>query len=519
MAMMTPAIAAFLRAAHILLAAIVMNQVLLGASDWSQFGGDPQRTFLVHGERILKKNSVSNLKLHWKLQLDNATKELTSLTVPVVVTNVKGSSRAKSYAVVAGSDDNVFAINADTGVLLWRRHFNVTEKPKKDPDWLCPNAPTATPVVDRKKRIVYALSSDGQLHTLSLVTGEEIQAAREFTPPFAKTWSLNLVNGILYTPTSQACNTVRSAIYAMNADSGAPKQFLAMRTYGAGIWGRAGVAVSRSGTVFAGTGDGIFDPAKDQYPNTIVAVDGTTLQLKDYFTPSNHRWIAQKDLDMGNTSPVVFPYGRKELVAASGKEGVIWLLDTQAMGGADHSTPLYASELLANAGASYYGHGFWGALATREDKKHRRWLYAPAWGPPSQQTKFRITHGDAPSGSVMAFQVTGPDTKPVLTPAWRSIDMAVPEPVAIVNDVIFALSDGDNVNQNDAAGRLLTSGARSGSPNGHAILYALDAESGEVLYSSGTTIPGFAHFGGVAVADGQVFVGTWDNVVYAFSTR
>ncbi len=487
-------------------------------SDWTQFGGDSARTFVVHNEHKLTKRSVHKLKLQWKLKLDNATKELTSLTVPVVA-DVNTSSGRHRYAIVGGSDDNVFAIDAGNGRLVWRRHFKTKLKPANSPDWLCPNALTATPAIDGGKQMVYVLASSGQLYALHLATGDDAGMPRKFTPPFAKTWSLNLFQGTIYTPTSQACNSVRSAIYAMEADGGAPKQFLAMKTYGAGIWGRAGVAIDAEGTIFAGTGDGIFNPEKDQYPNTILAVDGATLQLKDYFTPKNYEWIAKKDLDMGNTTPVVFRYGSKELVAASGKVGVIWLLDAKSMGGPDHMMPLYVSPLLTNAGGSYYAHGFWGALATSTDKGGKRWLYAPAWGPATEGTKFQRSYGKAPSGSVMAFEVAGPDSQPVLKPIWRSIDMAVPEPVAIVNGVVFALSDGDDVDQNDAKGKLLKSESRASHPRGHAILYALDAATGKVLYSSGDEISGFAHFSGLAVADGRVFVATWDNTVYAFSTH
>jgi outer membrane protein assembly factor BamB len=51
---------------------------------------------------------------------------------------------------------------------------------------------------------------------------------------------------------------------------------------------------------------------------------------------------------------------------------------------------------------------------------------------------------------------------------------------------------------------------------GHAILYALDAETGKVLFSSGDTIKGFSHFSGFAVMGGRVFVGTHDGTMYAF---
>ena len=491
-------------------AAFLAGSSFAAASDWTQYGGDSQRTFLVDRDRKLNKRSAKKLRLHWQVQLENISKELNSLTVPVV------SGRT---AIVAGSDDNVFALNTESGRVLWHRHFSANQTPAQAPDWLCPNALTATPVLDAAKNVVYALTSDGQLHALNMTDGADVAPSREFVPPLAKTWSLNLFKGVVYTPTSQGCNKVRSAIYAMNAEGGAPKQFLAMHSYGAGIWGRAGTAIDSDGTVFAATGDGIFDPKTDQYPNTVLAVDGTTLKLTDYFTPKNYAWIAKKDLDMGNTSPVVFRYGNKELVAATGKLGVIWLLDAKSLGGDDHMTPLYASPVFANADASYYGKGFWGAFATRLDKKGRRWLYAPAWGPGTPQTQFKSTHGDANLGSIMAFEVTGADTHPVLTPVWQSAEMAVPAPPVIVNDVVFALSDGDDIDQNDANGRLLKSEFRAAHPRGHAVLYALDASSGQSLYSSRDAIPGFSHFSGISVANGSVFVTTWDNKVYAFGAK
>lgn len=480
------------------------------AADWTQYGGDSARTFVASPDNRLNKHTASRLKLRWKVKLENVSKELNALTVPVA---------SGDYAVVAGSNDEAYALAVSTGAVVWRRHFAPSPAEPPKPDWLCPNALNATPVIDPRTHTVYVLASDGKLYSLNLATGADSRPARDFVPPFAKTWSLNLFKGVIYTPTSQACNKVRSAIYAINAEGGESRQFLAMRTYGAGIWGRAGVAIDEEGTVFAGTGDGIFDPAKGQYPNTILAVDGKSLELKDYFTPKNYAWIAKKDLDMGNTSPVVFPYGKKELVAASGKLGVIWLLDAKCMGGSDHMTPLYASPVLANAEASYYGKGFWGAFATRLDKNGKRWIYAPAWGPKTPQTTFKRGNGEAPSGSIMAFQVTGPDKKPVLAPMWQSLDMAVPAPPIVVNDIVLALSDGDNIDQNDATGHLLASTFRATHPRGNSVLYALDAATGKVLFSSQATMPGFSHFSGISVAGGTVFAVTWDNTVYAFSVN
>ena len=50
----------------------------------------------------------------------------------------------------------------------------------------------------------------------------------------------------------------------------------------------------------------------------------------------------------------------------------------------------------------------------------------------------------------------------------------------------------------------------------HAILYALDARTGKELWSSGNDISSFAHFTGLSVANGRVYIGTYDSVVYSF---
>jgi outer membrane protein assembly factor BamB len=499
------------------LAVVVCTATLFAASsDWTMFSGDPQRTGAVKDETDLTKESVSHLKLLWKTKLENKTKELNSLTVPVVASYVYAPGGIKDYAIVAGSDDNVYSLDGETGKVVWQKHFAVNGKPSQTAYLFCPNALNATPVMDRQKLVTYVLASDGQLHSLKVVNGDEDPAPRAFTAPFAKTWSLNLANGTIYTATSNGCNGVPAAIYAIDAGGSEVRKFLAVHTYGAGIWGRAGVAAGSDGTVYATTGDGSFDAEKEQFPDSVLAVDGKTLKLKDYFTPRNNKRLWKKDLDMGNITPSVFSYKGKELVTAGGKEGYIFLLDAKSMGGADHLTPLYQSELLTNAGADFSGHGIWGAFGTYQDKGGKRWLYAPAWGPTTDAVKYPLTYGDTADGSVLAFEVTGPADNPVLQPAWKSVNMSIPEPVAIANDVVFALASGDNPVQTDPNGTLYKSDYRASHPSGHAIVYALDAQTGKVLYSSGDAIPGFSHFAGLAVAGGRVYTVTWDNTVYAF---
>ena len=103
----------------------------------------------------------------------------------------------------------------------------------------------------------------------------------------------------------------------------------------------------------------------------------------------------------------------------------------------------------------------------------------------------------------MASAGTGPSTTRSLSPAWNSPNMSVPTPVIIANGVVFALSDGDSAVQFGPSGNLLNAEDRKARA-GHAIVYALDATTGNVLFSSGDTIRGFSHFSAPAVGGGRV---------------
>ena len=506
--------------AGVLLAAALAAQ----ASEWLTFGGDAQRTGWAKKEKILTKDSLKNFGLQWKLHLDNEPKELISLTAPVVVEDVYTSKGVKDVVVVAGSSDNLYTIDADAGKLMWQKSFTVEVKPKQKPHWLCPNGLNDTPLLQKEHgglgtMNVYLITSDGKLHALNVIDGEDRFAPTQFVPPFSKNWSLNFQDNVLYTATSQGCGGAKSGVWAMDLKD--PKHPVSMfPSKNGGIWGRAGVAIGASGNVFAETGDGTFDPAQAEYSDSVVEVAPYDVKLVDFYTPANHEWITKKDLDMGNMSPVVFPFKQWELVAAAGKEGVIYLLDAKSMGGADHRTPLYRSPLLTNEDVNLAGRGFWGAFATWEDPQGTRWLYAPAWGPPhTQAPAFAMTNGAAEHGSIMAFKVEEKDGKPVLTPAWISRDMDVPEPPVVVNGMVFALSNGENTQQLDNSGHILNSHDRATKPSGNAVLYALDAATGKELFNSGNAIQEFTHFSGLAVSNGRVFVSTFGSNVYAFGVK
>jgi outer membrane protein assembly factor BamB len=44
----------------------------------------------------------------------------------------------------------------------------------------------------------------------------------------------------------------------------------------------------------------------------------------------------------------------------------------------------------------------------------------------------------------------------------------------------------------------------------------LDAQTGKELWSSGNQIATWNHFSGLTVANGRVYIGTYDGVLYCF---
>lgn len=524
------------------LALIASSCAHLGAADWLTFGGDPQRSGWQKRESSITTQNVKDLQLLWKMKFENKQKGMYSIFEPLIVGSVITNRGFKEMAIVAGSSDNVWAIDADLGKLLWQKQFTYTsETPAaKNSSWLCPGGLTAVPVIPPPQtfrgraaaakpgapaappprpspfpvRAVLIASSDGSLHQLNIANGEDLGPPAKFMPPNGKPYSLNMVDDVVYAATGQGCGGNPNGVWAI--DLGTPeKTVTSFATHGGGLWGLGGASIGADGTIYAEAGDGHWNPENGEFSDTVMALSPGDLKLKDYYTPTNHEWLTKRDLDM-NTTPVIFPYKGRDLLVAGGKEGRLVLLDSKSLGGSDHRTPLFRTELIANEDVDFAGRGIWGALATWEDANGTRWVLAPIWGPLHPATKFPVTNGDSPHGSIAAFKVEEKDGKTVLSPAWVSRDLIIPAPPVVANGVVFAMSSGEYVRQADEnKGGLFTSEQRA-EKSQHAVLYALDAETGKELYSSGDSITSFTHFAGMSVANGRVYFGTYDNTLYSF---
>jgi outer membrane protein assembly factor BamB len=206
----------------------------------------------------------------------------------------------------------------------------------------------------------------------------------------------------------------------------------------------------------------------------------------------------------------------------------MWLLDRDALGGEDHRTALYTSPLLCNDAQAFDARGVWGALAVWQDASGAQWIVVPFWGPVSTEFKAPIEHARPVQGGVAAYKVEERSGKWQLTPAWLSRDMNLAENAIVANGVVFAYDSGEDATQvvqdsawDEGSGSRYGGGLDSGAPrripgSTYSTLYALDAQTGKELWSSGKQVASWSHFSGLTVANGRAYVATFDGTLYCF---
>jgi hypothetical protein len=455
----------------------------------------------------------------------------------------------------------MYAIDADKGTLVWKREFPNSEPRPVAASGNCPENMNATPVIDRDKGILYFLPNDGKLRGINLADGADRFPATQFVPPYSRNFSLNLVNGWISTGTTRGCASAASRVTFIDVNDPAHpvNSFYTSSGKGSGPWGRGGIVSTPFGWVTQ-TADGSYDPASGRWGTTVLSFTRQGV-LVDSFTPPDEPYINGRDLDLGSSSPVVFPFGGRTLLATAGKQGVVYLLDAKNLGGADHRTALYTTRRWSNDVQLLGFNGMWSVMTTYVDSNGKRWLLAPFYGPPAKGTVrlFKKTHGRAVNGELMAFTVEGTGAHPWLQPQWMSADLDLPGVAVVAKDVILILANGDRgstfvsslpPSQGSQPGsttvsRMMVNPAEPGSQRDqawldsqlrpfaaggqeaghryeggrettHAVLYGLDAQTGDPIYASADAMDSWNHYGELAVSDGKIYVTSYDGTVFAF---
>jgi outer membrane protein assembly factor BamB len=508
------------------------------ANEWLTFGHGPERSGWNRDEHGLSPRNISGLRLLWQTQLPVATADvvLSSLTSPLVATGLVTGKGKRDLMFTVGMDDSLSALDAGTGALVWRKIFPNTLKPLRTANVNCSNTEQATPVIDKARSVIYFTTSDGMLRGAALADGAERLTPTPFVAPFSRNWSLNLIDGVVYTAAGRGCggsaeqSIEPGTVAAMDVrDPAHPRvsRFFTGKGRPAGPWGRGGPVRGPKG-VYVQTADGPRDPDAGLFGNAVLAVPpGGARGVPDYFIPPEWKMLNAKDLDLGSGSPLVFRFDGRDLVATSSKDAIVYLLDANNLGGNDHATPLYQSPRLGNEAASYYAQGVWGGISTYQTPQGDAYLYVPMWGPAAKGITFPRRNGEAPHGSIMALRLVkeGPGLK--LVPQWISRDLNLPDNVAVANGLVFAVQTGEQAIQHpdnpEGHGRpvnekrALTPAELAkfrATPVAPMTLYAFDALTGQELYAS--ELKDWVHFSQPVVAAGRVFLVSHDAHVYAF---
>jgi hypothetical protein len=290
---------------------------------------------------------------------------------------------------VASEHGTVYGLDADTGSVLWQISTLLSGEKPSDTHGCSQVTPeigvTATPVIDPSAGphgtiYVVAMSKDGsgnyhqRLHALDVITGaeqfggpQEVQASFPgngdnssggsvvFAPgKYEERAALLLVNGIVYTAWTSHCDNRPYTGWVIGYDQKTLGQVSVLNLTPNGsegaIWmAGAGPAADTSGNIYLLDANGVFDtsldargfPSQGDFGNAFLKISTSNKQLAvaDYFEMFNQASENGSDQDLGSGGALVLPdlndsTGKaRHLAVGAGKDGNIYLVDRDAMGG------------------------------------------------------------------------------------------------------------------------------------------------------------------------------------------
>ena len=264
--------------------------------------------------------------------------------------------------IAVTESNNVYALHADTGTVIWQRTDIGSSVPRSSLDCgnIDPVGITGTPIVDlASRRLFFDALINGTtikhlIYSLNVDTGATTSGWPvdvNSTPPYngmtfesriqEDRGALALVNGIVYVSYSAYvgdCDSYHG--WVVGADINNPANVLGWATtaIGGGIWGHGGVASDGTNT-FVVTGNTFNTAGNWMGGEAIIRLqDGPTWtgQPTDYWAPINWHDLDNSDTDLGGVSAtVVDVHGAtpSQLVLALGKDQNAYLINRENLGG------------------------------------------------------------------------------------------------------------------------------------------------------------------------------------------
>ncbi|MEO7718267.1 MAG: pyrrolo-quinoline quinone [Capsulimonas sp.] len=356
-----------------------VSSMLLGAAApvWSQVSvlthhNDNLRTGTNSGEKILSTKNV-NVNTFGKIFTRSVDGQI--YAQPLYVPKVSIPDHGKHNVVyVATMHDSVYAFDADDPAAsepLWHVNlgtprpsgFDTRYGPLRDIRGEIGILPT--PVIDPKTKTIYvaAYTQDGapgpyhwKLHALDITTGSEkfsgpieigatipgtgdgnVGGVLTFNPTLQNLRpALTLAAGVVYVASASFADTNPYHGWVIGYDASSLAQVSVFNTSPdgdeAGLWmAGEGMTVGSDGNLYCLTGNGAstIRSGGASYGEAFVKLSPKLLPL-DYFMPSNADALNAGDTDLGAAGVLAIP--GKKLVISGGKEGILYLLNTNKMG-------------------------------------------------------------------------------------------------------------------------------------------------------------------------------------------
>lgn len=325
---------------------------------------DNERTGINLVERELSQSSV---KTHfgklWTLFSDAKV-----MAQPLYVSDLVSDKcpQGCNTVIFASMNDTVYAYMADrqpassNDTLLWSKSLgsprpgahDIDEASLDDPSW----GILSTPAIDRANNLVYvvAWNSDQmyRIYALDLRTGEtakgptviEGSVGQSSFTEHTKNWKqlrkqragLLLDHGAVYVAFGgDNSDGIAGWLFVYDAANLKLRTVWSPEPVGksGGIWmSGTGPVADQAGAIYLQTGNGDYDPKRNQYGDSLVKLRPAenNLNVAGYFTPCNQSYLNHEDLDMGSAAPLLLP---GNLLLSGGKYGNLYLMDRDRLAG------------------------------------------------------------------------------------------------------------------------------------------------------------------------------------------
>ena len=400
--------------------------------------------------------------------------------------------------IAVTEDNNVHALNATTGTVIWQRHLGTAVTSGLPCGNINPVGITGTPVVDLASRslffdaLINGMTKKHFIYSLNVDTGAtnpgwpvDVNATATYNSMTftsliqEERGALALVNGIVYVAYSGYagdCGTYHGWVVGIDINNPSNVHAWATTAIGGGIWGHGGVA-SDGTNMFVVTGNTFNTGGVWSGGEAIIRLQAGptwTGQPTDYWAPTYWLTLDNGDTDLGGVSATVIDVPGatpSQLVLALGKDSNAYLLNRNNLGGI--ALPVTQT----NVGGTNRGTS---AVTYRT----------------SQGTYFAF-HND--ENTIRAYRIT-PTNPPTIAFAWSMSQIGRGSPWVTT-------TDGTNNAIVWVAG-----------VGGDQRLHGYNGDTGAVVYAGGGAnelMTGTRQWNTGMVARGRIYFGA-DNKVYAF---